>query len=438
VDSLALAQNRIVIREPKADGAQSIVSCGHSNLNNIVIVDPDRRIRCPEETVGEIWASGGSIAKGYWNQPEATKETFQAYIDHADEGPFLRTGDLGFIKDGSCFVTGRLKDLLIIRGYNFYPQDIELTVEKSHPALRANCTAAFSIEANGRECLAIVQEVERTYLRKLDLNEVTAAIYQAVAEKHELQLHALVLIRPGSIPKTSSGKIQRRVCKARFLERSFEVVGEWRREDAFAAVKSIPAEPSPKSAEVIRAWLVRALSRQVNLPEEALDEYAPFSRHGLDSFGAVQLATALEQWLGRRFSPTLLYDFPTIAVLASHLASESAVQVSGGRTRSLGREPIAVVGMSCRFPGAGKPEAFWELLHTGGDDVSELVFPRFELRDLASDSEGRDRWRLRICSRPPVRNFSEFHRELEKWILSNACCWRWLGGPRMRQSLRQT
>ncbi len=392
VDSSALAQNRIVIREPKTDGAQSIVSCGHSNLNNIVIVDPDRRVRCPDGTVGEIWASGGSIAKGYWNRPEATKETFHGYIAETGEGPFLCTGDLGFIKDGNCFITGRLKDLIIIRGYNFYPQDIELTVEKSHPALRANCTAAFSIEANGRECLAIVQEVQRTYLRKLDPNKVIAAIYHAVAEKHELQPHAVVLLKPGSIPKTSSGKIQRRACKARLLEKSLDVVGEWRRTDALPAAKPIPVEPSLKSAEVIRAWLVRELSRQVHLPAEALDEYAPFSRHGLDSAGAVELATALEQWLGRQFSPTLFYDYPSIAVLASHLASESVVPATSISKRSLDRETVAVVGMSCRFPGAEKLESFWKLMRTGSDAVCELVFPRFDSCNLASDSEDRDRF----------------------------------------------
>ena len=158
------------------------------------------------DTVGEIWASGRSIAKGYWNRPLETKETFHARLADTGEGPFLRTGDLGFVKDGECYITGRLKDMIIIRGQNFYPQDIELTVEKSHPALRRSCTAAFGVDVDGREVLAIAQEVERTFLRKLNVDEVATAIRRAVLEKYELEPWAIVLLRTGSIPKTSSGK----------------------------------------------------------------------------------------------------------------------------------------------------------------------------------------------------------------------------------------
>ena len=187
------------------------------------------------DTVGEIWASGRSIAKGYWNRPLETKETFHARLADTGEGPFLRTGDLGFVKDGECYITGRLKDMIIIRGQNFYPQDIELTVEKSHPALRRSCTAAFGVDVDGREVLAIAQEVERTFLRKLNVDEVATAIRRAVLEKYELEPWAIVLLRTGSIPKTSSGKIQRRAW-ARFLEGSLEIAGEWRK------AKAVPEE----------------------------------------------------------------------------------------------------------------------------------------------------------------------------------------------------
>ncbi len=188
---------------------------------------PQSLTRCEKEQVGEIWVSGGSIASGYWNRPEATQETFQAYLKDAQEGPFLRTGDLGFLLDGELFVTGRIKDVIIIRGQNYYPQDIEMTVQKSHPALRPNCGAAFTVEFKGEERLVIVQEVERTYLRKLDVNEVVGNIRQAVTAEHSLQIYAIVLVKTGSIPKTSSSKVRRHACRAEFLTCSLNVVEDW-------------------------------------------------------------------------------------------------------------------------------------------------------------------------------------------------------------------
>ena len=128
------------------------------------------------------------------------------------------------MKDGELFVTGRIKDVIIIRGRNYYPQDIELTVERSHPALRPSCSVAFTIEVQSQEQLVIVQEVERSYLRRLDREEVVGNIYQALQVEHELEVFATVLLKTGSIPKTSSGKVQRQACKAMFLESKLDVV----------------------------------------------------------------------------------------------------------------------------------------------------------------------------------------------------------------------
>jgi acyl-CoA synthetase (AMP-forming)/AMP-acid ligase II len=210
----------------------------------ILIVDPESLTPCPDNQVGEIWVSGPSVAQGYWNRPEQTQEIFHAYLaDTGDSaaaetqgesnaagqspGPFLRTGDLGFLQDGELFITGRIKDLMIIRGQNHYPQDIELTVEKSHPALRPGCGAAFTVEVKGQERLVIVQEVERSYLRKLNVNEVVGNIRASVAAEHALQVYATVLVKTGSIPKTSSGKIQRHACRSGFLNGSLNIVEDW-------------------------------------------------------------------------------------------------------------------------------------------------------------------------------------------------------------------
>jgi acyl-CoA synthetase (AMP-forming)/AMP-acid ligase II len=206
---------------------RAIVGCGRSLEEKILIVDPESLTPCPENKVGEIWVYGPSVACGYWNRPDLTEKTFSGYLANTGEGPFLRTGDLGFLQDGELFVTGRIKDVIIIRGQNHYPQDIELTVEKSHPSLRPSCGAAFTVEIKGEERLVIVQEVERNYLRSLNVNEVVGNIYQAVAAQHSLQVYATVLVKTGSIPKTSSGKIQRFACRSGFLNGTLNVVEDW-------------------------------------------------------------------------------------------------------------------------------------------------------------------------------------------------------------------
>ena len=230
VQSAALEQNQVIAANGSGD-SRSLVGCGSTWLDEkIAIVNPDSLTHCTDGQVGEVWISGPSVAQGYWHRPDLTKETFNAYLADTKEGPFLRTGDLGFFQDGELFITGRLKDLIIIRGRNHYPQDIELTVEHSHPALRPGNGAAFSVEVDNGERLVIVQEVERTHLRKLNVDEIVEAIRRNVSQNHELQVDGVVLIKTGTIPKTSSGKIKRHACKTGFIDNSLTVVGEWKSE----------------------------------------------------------------------------------------------------------------------------------------------------------------------------------------------------------------
>jgi acyl-CoA synthetase (AMP-forming)/AMP-acid ligase II len=240
VDGAALEQGRVIVTSADAAGSRMLVSCGRTWLEQqIVIADAESRVRCPPGRIGEIWVSGPSVAQGYWRQPEETVRTFGAYLADTGAGPFLRTGDLGFLQDGELFVTGRLKDLIIIAGRNHYPQDIELTVERSHPALRPGCCAAFSVDTSGEERLIIVAEIGQAYrpvkwqeqgksdsdsARRypLDRQEVISAIRRAVTAHHELQTVDVLLLKPRSIPKTSSGKIQRHACRAGYLAGTLE------------------------------------------------------------------------------------------------------------------------------------------------------------------------------------------------------------------------
>src|SRR5215208_4205539 len=218
VEGAELERDRVVMASAEDEGLRTLVGCGRAPADQeVVVVNPESLIRCPPDRIGEIWVSGPSIAQGYWGRPEETKQAFWAYLADTGEGPFLRTGDLGFLRHGELFVTGRLKDLIVIRGRNHYPQDIEQTVEQSHRALRSGGCAAFSVGADEGEQLVVVQELERRYVTSADMGEVVASMRRAVAEHHELQVHAVVLIKTGSIPKTTSGKIQRRATRAAYV-----------------------------------------------------------------------------------------------------------------------------------------------------------------------------------------------------------------------------
>jgi acyl-CoA synthetase (AMP-forming)/AMP-acid ligase II len=194
----------------------------------IAIVDPDRHMRLPTHLVGEIWVNGPNVARTYWKNPEATAAALNANIAGEDDGArWLRTGDLGFLDaTGELYVTGRIKDLIIVRGINHYPQDIERTVQAAHPAFRANGGAAFAAtDERGEETLVIVQEIERTERNRIDAAEMKGLIRENVTDQHELFARHIVLIRPGTLPKTTSGKIQRSLARRLWLERRLEDLG---------------------------------------------------------------------------------------------------------------------------------------------------------------------------------------------------------------------
>ncbi|MCE9604697.1 MAG: methenyltetrahydromethanopterin cyclohydrolase [Planctomycetia bacterium] len=211
-----LEKNRVVPVANEDPDARCLVGCGAvAGGQSVWIVDPESLQPAAPDVIGEVWVRGPSVAAGYWKMPEQTRETFGAYLPNG-EGPFLRTGDLGFFFDGELFVTGRIKDLIIIRGGNYYPQDIEHSVQKANATLALGAGAAFSIEQDETEKLVIVHEMNVRQCENPDA--IFTAMRNAVAEDHELQLDSIVLLKPGQIPKTSSGKIQRRATKALYVE----------------------------------------------------------------------------------------------------------------------------------------------------------------------------------------------------------------------------
>jgi acyl-CoA synthetase (AMP-forming)/AMP-acid ligase II len=228
VSRSALQAHKVVAAADEAD-AQALVGCGRALAGEqIAIVEPDSRKQLPAGQVGEVWVRGPNVARFYWRNPEATNTGLNAQIAGTDDAAiWLRTGDLGFLDEtAELFITGRIKDLIIIRGINHYPQDIEHTVQTQHPALRQNCGAAFSVlDEHDDEMLVVVQEVERTERNRIDAAEMKGLIREAVSDQHELFARHIVLILPGGLPKTTSGKIQRSLTRKLWLERHFEDLG---------------------------------------------------------------------------------------------------------------------------------------------------------------------------------------------------------------------
>ncbi len=301
----ALERDQVVEVPEAQEDRRTLAGCGQPlGDQQLVIADPVDRTERGAGQVGEVWIAGPSVAQGYWNRPEETHHTFQAFLSDSDTGPFLRTGDLGFIQDRELFITGRLKDLIIIRGRNHYPQDIELTVEQSHPALRPGCSAAFSIEVAGEERLVVVQELERSE-RRPDVAAITGAIRRAVIEQHELQVYGVALLKPARIPKTSSGKIQRQQCRQSFLAGTLDLVASsildetpvLEGDQSLTRAALLAIEPGARH-DMLSGYLQRSMAEVLRIAPELVEQIASINGLGLDSVMAIELRYRFEHDLG--------------------------------------------------------------------------------------------------------------------------------------------
>ena len=377
---------------------RTLVALGNAPPGStLAIVSVATEARLPEGEVGEIWLSGPSVTAGYFGKPEQTAYTFQATLADEPGRRYLRTGDLGFLHDGELFMTGRLKDLLIIRGRNYYPQDLELTVESVSDSLRAGCSAAFSIEVNDEEAPVVVAELIPGTSGDAAA-AIGAAIRQAVSERHGLSLHALYLVPPGSVPKTSSGKLQRSRCRADFLSGRLQPV--WQGSALPQPAEALPkpptssppiAPPAPERAaqpasgdgrsEAAIAWLyakIGELARAVGAP---LDPESPLTAYGLDSVKLVGLSGELAEQLAKPLPPTFLFDHPTLVAVVRALGETPPPESLEEPEAPL--EPIAIIGMACRWPGGVEtPEEYWQLLAQGRDAIAPFPHERWDVESL--------------------------------------------------------
>jgi amino acid adenylation domain-containing protein len=390
-----------------ADGEPAIelVSCGTSAADQqLAIVDLLRKTRVADGIIGEIWVAGASVAAGYWDQPEATRASFAARLeDEPAAGPFARTGDLGFLADGQLYVTGRHKDLIIIRGRNLYPQDIEDTVAGAHPAIRAGSVAAFSTAEGMAEGIAegIAIAAEVTGSARQEVTAVIEAIRRAVAAAHHVGPTEVFLLPGRAIPKTSSGKLQRAACRAGIADGSIAIVARWRADEAMesessessasGATSATSATASSSAATTwaaarLRDWLRDAVAARTGLPAATIDLRRPLVEYGLDSVAGVELSGELQGAMGRPVSATLAWDYPTIEAIAAHLGEPATATATATATTRAAPAPrdaasaaIAIVAVGCRFPGGvDGPEALWQLLCSGEDPIRPIPASRWD------------------------------------------------------------
>ncbi|KAA1246432.1 non-ribosomal peptide synthetase/type I polyketide synthase, partial [Aquimarina sp. RZ0] len=365
------------------------------------IVDPKTKRLCGSKQIGEIWISGDSVSRGYWNREQLSKEIFSAQINFdtkttdQNKDSYLRTGDMGFLHKDELYISGRLKEMMIINGVNHFPQDIEQTVQNSHLDLQNNAGAAFSFSVNQKEQLVIVQEIKRTSMRSYDFEAIVNTISKAVLEVHELPLYALVLVSPGRIPKTSSGKIQRLVAKSSYEENILEgVVETWslktkqekKENENITNTKS--NQNGLKNEELVK-WLQNTISDELKIERSAISLDKSFAVMGMTSIQGIRLSGLLSEYLNKEILPSLLYSYSNIIDLVSYLSEKEKTVQAIKKTSSISyqNEPIAIIGMAGRFPGANDIDTFWQNLKSNTDSISEIPSNRWSVDDFYTSNE---------------------------------------------------
>lgn len=350
-------------------GRRVIVSCGiPADGQRVSIVDPDLLSSCPPGRIGEIWISGESVAQGYWNRPQQTEETFGARVMGGDGARHLRTGDLGFMRGSELYVTGRRKDLIIIRGRNHYPQDIEATVARCYSGFRPSSCVAVAIEREGEEQLAVIQEVNAR--RGFNAGEAIAAILQAVAQEHEVQVGTIALVMPGSVLKTSSGKARRQECGRALLLNQLKLVAEWHSDSQDQNDGTVAPLASLDSAAAVEGWLAAEVAVVLGLEPGRLDVNRSLAQYGVDSLRIVQLHTRLERGLGLALPLSLVAPETTAARLAGDVWN--ALNHDEGVVRSA---PVCTQSEPATIPLSAGQRALW-FLHNLAPDHSAYNIAR--------------------------------------------------------------
>ena len=353
---------------------KTLVSNGKS-FYDVVIVYRDKNTLCPENQVGEIWIRGDAVAKGYWENPEQTEKYFHAQLnDDTQNAHYFRTGDLGFLHDKELYITGRIKDILICQGRNLYPQDIEWVVTHSHPALRHGCCVVFAEAETKDDEIVIVCEVTT---EKVDnFKSVHQSITQNIIQEFQMSPTHIVLIEAKSLSKTTSGKVQRQLTKKLWQENALKVVSQ----HSLNQQISVPQQQLLSKTEIV-SWLKDWLVNQAGVPVADLDINRPLMEYGLTSMVLVRMHEQLQDKLAQEIDIDIFWRFPSIDGLSTFLSGEYK-PVSKSHAifdrAAIKNTDVAIVGMSCRFPGSENIHEFWSNLCNGVDCVTYADPNRFE------------------------------------------------------------
>ncbi len=334
--------------------ALTLISSGIAlGSHKIAIIDPENNRLCLKNSIGEIWVSGGSLAAGYWNRKDYTKEIFQAHQANDEPKSFLRTGDYGFILNGELFVTGRLKDMIIIRGMNYFPRDIEDTISRNNPDLNPDSIVAFAVDDGLTEKLIIAMELERTQIKNINPEVLISQVLDAISEQ-ELAANEILILKPGSLPKTSSGKIQRHLTSTKFLKDEFKILHAWSATRSYEKAFKKDLDSSSKTSlstnkslnsnqltanpdnnlQIIEEWLAGWIQKKTGCNLDAIKPENSFIYYGMDSIAALELQNDAQQWLNISIPASAAWECSNICELAKFINGLKNGDVSAGYTQS--------------------------------------------------------------------------------------------------------
>lgn len=391
----ALLEQHVAREIPGDAKGQEFVSCGRAAIDTDLRIVSNEGAVLPEGRVGEIWLCSPAVASGYW---DGNNTNFQATLT-GHSGRYLRTGDLGFISKGELFIAGRMKDLIIINGRNVHPQDIEESLYRAHERIVPGRAIAFAHSTDqSTESLVVVLEVDRHY--SADEGEsIVQAVRNAIARDHDLNAGGVGLVRYGSLPLTTSGKVRRSEMQRLYSGADYRPLLQWTPKTTRSS--GAPPEEEKPSATMIEAWLCAQIAERVQTPIANLDPEKSLAALGVDSVDAVDIVTQLGEWLGRDIPAELPFEYPTIRAIAQHLAQSSIaetieqdpierkleVPIAPSREgKHIRKEDLAILGVACRFPGAEEgAESYWRLLCRGESAISQASQDRHPSWQLLPD-----------------------------------------------------
>jgi len=395
-DAQGIAEGIARRPQPGALSRTLVASGVPATGQTLAIVDVERGVPLGPRHIGEVWLSGPSVAAGYWGTSEATTEVFGARLTKGDGSTYLRTGDLGFMDDGQLYIAGRVKDVIICAGLNHHPQDLEHSIDACHAAIRPGSGVAVSVLDDASERLLVVQEV-RNEPDADTSREICAAIRKAIAEEHNVAVHDIALVPPGSVLKTTSGKLRRSATRDALLRGELRPTYRWTVAEEPSSPELVAAPMTEaRHAPVVEAseaaalveWLRGAVGELARIPSHAVEIDAPIASLGLASVDLLSLLGDLERRLGRRVPTTTMWEYPTIAALVSYVTNSEtkSLAVPGRQTPTGARETrdsaVAIIGIGCRFPGGGiGPDGYWRMLEAGVDAVERVPLDRWDAND---------------------------------------------------------